>query len=192
MSTKPVCAGQIHGIWGFFMNNYNDTFVEELVVRHNTVKNPMLDVLIIIAAVALAAAVWLFLSPIFPAMLVILVVAAYLGVKFQGVEFEYSFTNGDLDVDKIMAKRKRVRLVEINQKQIQVMAPYTAEYESVTRDYSVSRVIDVSSSKNAAGRWFMIYEDAEGKYVFLVLQPSKRFREAMQKYIRSRMKGMEA
>lgn len=192
MSTKPVCAGQIHGIWGVFMNNYNDTFVEELVVRHNTVKNLMLDVLIIIAAVALAAAVWLFLSPIFPAMLVILVVAAYLGVKFQGVEFEYSFTNGDLDVDKIMAKRKRVRLVEINQKQIQVMAPYTAEYESVTRDYSVSRVIDVSSSKNAAGRWFMIYEDAEGKYVFLVLQPSKRFREAMQKYIRSRMKGMEA
>ena len=38
----------------------------------------------------------------------------------------------------------------------------------------------------------MIYEDAEGKYVFLVLQPSKRFREAMQKYIRSRMKGMGA
>lgn len=174
------------------MNNYEDTFVEELVVRHNTIINLLLDVVIIIAAVALAAAVWLFLSPIFPAMLVILVVAAYLGVKFQGVEFEYSFTNGDLDVDKIMAKRKRVRLVEINQKQIQVMAPYTAEYESVTRDYSVSRVIDVSSSKNAAGRWFMIYEDAEGKYVFLVLQPSKRFREAMQKYIRSRMKGMDA
>lgn len=176
---------------GVFMNNYEDTFVEELVVRHNTIINLLLDVVIIIAAVALAAAVWLFLSPIFPAMLVILVVAAYLGVKFQGVEFEYSFTNGDLDVDKIMAKRKRVRLVEINQKQIQVMAPYTAEYESVTRDYSVSRVIDVSSSKNAAGRWFMIYEDAEGKYVFLVLQPSKRFREAMQKYIRSRMKGMD-
>ena len=173
------------------MNNYEDTFVEELVVRHNTIINLLLDVVIIIAAVALAAAVWLFLSPIFPAMLVILVVAAYLGVKFQGVEFEYSFTNGDLDVDKIMAKRKRVRLVEINQKQIQVMAPYTAEYESVTRDYSVSRVIDVSSSKNAAGRWFMIYEDAEGKDVFLVLQPSKRFREAMQKYIRSRMKGMD-
>ena len=173
------------------MNNYEDTFVEELVVRHNTIINLLLDVVIIIAAVALAAAVWLFLSPIFPAMLVILVVAAYLGVKFQGVEFEYSFTNGDLDVDKIMAKRKRVRLVEINQTQIQVMAPYTAEYESVTRDYSVSRVIDVSSSKNAAGRWFMIYEDAEGKYVFLVLQPSKRFREAMQKYIRSRMKGMD-
>ena len=47
-------------------------------------------------------------------------------------------------------------------------------------------------SKNAAGRWFIIYEAEDGKYVFLVIQPSKRFREAMQKYIRSRMKGMEA
>ena len=174
------------------MKNYDDTFVEELVVRRNSLKNLLLEVLIVIAAVALAAAVWLFLSPIFPAMLVILVFGAYLGIKFQGVEYEYSFTNGDLDVDKIMAKRKRKRLVEINQKQIQVMAPYTAEYESVTKDYAVSQVIDASASKNAAGRWFLIYEDQEGKYVFLVIQPSKRFREAMQKYIRSRMKGMDA
>ena len=174
------------------MNTYDDTFVEELVVRRNSIKNLLLEVLIVVAAVVLAGAVWIFLSPIFPAMLVILVVAAYLGIKFQGVEFEYSFTNGDLDVDKIMAKRKRVRLVEINQKQVKAMAPYTAEYESVTKDYSVSQVIDASSSKNAAGRWFIIYENAEGKDVFLVIQPSKRFREAMQKYIRSRMKGMEA
>lgn len=177
---------------GDTMNNYDDTFVEELVVRRNSLKNLLIEALMVVAAIALALACWLFLSPIFPAMLVILVFAAYLGIKFQGVEFEYSFTNGDLDVDKIMAKRKRVRLVEINQKQIQVMAPYTAEYESVTHDYSVSQVIDASSSKNAAGRWFIIYEAEDGKYVFLVIQPSKRFREAMQKYIRSRMKGMEA
>ena len=85
------------------MNTYDDTFVEELVVRRNSIKNLLLEVLIVLAAAALAAVVWLFLSPIFPAMLVILVFAAYLGIKFQGVEFEYSFTNGDLDVDKIMA-----------------------------------------------------------------------------------------
>lgn len=174
------------------MNNYDDTFVEELVVRRNSLKNLLLEVLIILAALVLAFAVWIFLSPIFPAMLVILVFAAYLGIKFQGVEYEYSFTNGDLDVDKIMAKRKRKCLVEINQKQIKVMAPYTAEYESVTHDYSVSQVIDASASKNAAGRWFIIYEDADGKDVFLVIQPSKDFRDALRKYIRSRMKGMDA
>ena len=86
------------------------------------------------------------------ALVLILIIgfAVYLGVRFQYVEYEYSFTNGDLDVDKIMAKRKRERKLEINQRQIRVMAPYTAEYEPETKDYKVSEVLDFSSSKNAA------------------------------------------
>lgn len=174
------------------MNYYqDDTFVEELVVRKNGVKNLLIGVGIVLVAIVLIVACFLFLAPLFPALLVILVVGAYLGIKFQGVEYEYSFTNGELDVDKIMAKRKRKTLVSIDQKQIRVMAPYTAEYESETKDYQIAQVMDVSPSKNAAGRWFIIYEDDTGKNVFLVLQPSKRFREAMKKYLRSRIKGME-
>ena len=174
------------------MNYYNDTFVEELVVRRNSLWNLLLMIGMVLLALVLAVAAFLFLSGLFPAIFAILIFGVYLGVKFQGVEFEYSFTNGDFDVDKIMAKRKRKRLVEINQKQIKVMAPYTAEFESETKEYQVSQVIDVSAHKNAAGRWFMIYEDKDGKYVFLVFQPSKRFRDAMRKYMRSRIKGMEA
>lgn len=174
------------------MNYYNDTFVEELVVRRNSVLNLLAMMGMVLAALLLAGVSFIFLSGLFPAILAILVCGVYLGIKFQGVEYEYSFTNGDFDVDKIMAKRKRKSLVEINQKQIKVMAPYTAEYESETKEYNVSSVIDASAHKNAANRWFMIYEDKDGKYVFLVFQPSKRFREAMAKYMRSRIKGMDA
>ena len=63
---------------GVPMNTYDDTFVEELVVRRNSIKNLLLEVLIVLAAAALAAVVWLFLSPIFPAMLVILVFAQHI------------------------------------------------------------------------------------------------------------------
>lgn len=82
-------------------------------------------------------------------------------------------------------------MVEINQKQVKVMAPYTAEYESETKDYQVSQVLDASSSKNAVGRWFFIYEKSDGTCAFVVIQPSKRLREAMRKYMRSRIKGMD-
>ncbi len=176
------------------MNYFDDTFVEELVVRRNGVKNLLLDVLIVLAAIVLISLCFLIplLRNIFPAMLAIICVAAYLGIRFQGVEFEYAFTNGDFDVDKIMAKRKRKALVAINQKQIRVMAPYMAEYENETKAYSVSQVIDVSSSRNAAGRWFLIYETDEEKFVFLVFQPSRRLREAMEKFLHSRIKGMES
>lgn len=174
------------------MNYYNDTFVEELVVRRNSVANLLAMMGMILLAVVLAVVSFLFLSPLLPAILAILIFGVYLGIKFQGVEYEYSFTNGDFDVDKIMAKRKRKRLVEINHKQIKVMAPYTAEYECETKNYQVTSVVDASAHKNAANRWFLIYEDKGGSYVFLVFQPSKRFREAMKKYMPGRIKGMEA
>lgn len=168
----------------------DDVFVEELVVRRKTVLNLLLSVGVVVVGLALAIAVWLFVPFISTVLMIIILFAAYLFIKFQYVEFEYSFTNGDLDVDKIMAKRKRKRVLELNQKQIKVMAPYTAEYESETKDYQVSEVLDFSASKNAAGRWFLIYEKTGGGYCFVVLQPSARLREAMQKYLRSRMKGM--
>lgn len=174
------------------MEYYNDTFVEELIVRRNSVLNLLMMIGMVIVALILAAAAFVFLGGIFPAILAILVGAVYIGFKFQGVEYEYAFTNGELDVDKIMAKRKRKSLVSINHKSISVMAPYTAEYEPVTKDYHVTQVIDASAHKNAAGRWFLIYQDQEGKDVFLVFQPSKRFRDAMRKYMRSRIKGMDA
>ena len=170
----------------------DDIFVEEMVVRRKTALNFLLSILIVVVALALSLLIWLVVPFINSVLILIVLFAAYLCIRFQYVEFEYSFTNGDLDVDKIMANRKRKRVLEINQKQIRVMAPYTAEYESETKDYKVSEVLDFSSSKNAAGRWFLIYERRESGYGFVVIQPSKRLREAMQKYLRSRMKGMEA
>lgn len=175
------------------MNFYqDDTFVEELVVRRNSLVNVLIMFGMVIVGSVIAMAAFVFLTGLFPAILAIVVAGIYIGIKFQGVEYEYSFTNGDLDIDKIMAKRKRKTLAAVNHKQIQVMAPYTAEYEELTKDYQVSQVIDASAHKNAAGRWFAIYEDKDGKYVFLVFQPSKRLREAMRKYMRSRIKGMDA
>ena len=175
---------------GYLM--YEDAvFVEEMVIRRKTVLNYLAIAGMILVGLALIILVWLAVPFISTVLIIIVGFAVYLGVRFQYVEYEYSFTNGDLDIDKIMAKRKRKREIEINQRQIKVMAPYTAEYESETKDYKVSEVKDFSSFKNAAGRWFFIYEKQDGTYAFVVFQPSVKMREAMAKYMRSRIKGMK-
>ena len=168
----------------------DDIFVEEMVVRRKTILNYLAIAGMILVGLALIVLVWLAVPFISTVLIIIVGFAVYLGVKFQYVEYEYSFTNGDLDIDRIMAKRKRKRELEISHRQIRVMAPYTAEYESETKDYQVSEVKDFSSSKNAAGRWFFIYEITGGGYGFVSFQPSVRLREAMAKYMRSRIKGM--
>ena len=190
----------------------NDIFVEELVSCRSNSKNRLAQVGVILLAVVLAIADLLFVPYVAPVTFVVIVVAAFFLVRALNWEYEYSFTNGDLDIDRISGRRWRKRVLEISQKNIRVMAPYTREYESETTDYQVKGSLDFSASPRAAGRWFMIVEmpeppknvkrsqDAhavryaeyrfqEGDFVFVVFQPSKRLRDAMQTYLRSRIKG---
>ena len=136
----------------------DDIFVEEMVIRRKNIWNLLISAAAVLLALALLAVVFVVLPGIMPAMLVILGFGAYLAIRFQYVEYEYSFTNGDFDVDRIQAKRKRKRMLEINQQRIRVMAPYQAEFEGETKEYNVTEVRDFSAHRNAAGRWFFIYE----------------------------------
>ena len=189
-----------------------DIFVEELVSCRGNFRNRSIQLGIVLLALVLAAADLLFVPYVAPVTFVVICVCAFFFVRAMNWEFEYSFTNGDLDVDRIAGRRWRMRMLEINAKNIRVMAPYTREYESETTDYAVKGTMDFSSSARAAGRWFMIVEMpapparisraqdktairysrkqyAEGDLVFVVFQPSRRLRDAMQTYLRSRIKG---
>lgn len=168
-----------------------DTFVEELIARRSTFVTALLKIGIVLLAIIIASAVFIFVSFIFPVTLAVVCVAAYFGVKMLNVEYEYAFTSGDLDVDKIIGKRRRKRVLETSTKQIQVMAPYTREFESEVRNYQVVAQKDFSASRRASGRWFFILENEQGQYEFVVFQPSARMRRAMKPYLRFKMKGDE-
>ena len=190
----------------------NDIFVEELITCRGGVKTRLMQVGVILLAVILLIADLLFVPLVAPVTFVVICVVAFFVFRWLNTEYEYSFTNGDLDVDRISGRRWRRRMLEIGQKQIKVMAPYTQEYESEVVDYKVRGTMDFSASTRAAGRWFMIVEMGEpipqvsrsqdphairrarnkyqqGDLVFVVFQPSKRLRDAMQTYLRSRIKG---
>lgn len=192
----------------------NDIFVEELVVCRGNLKTRLMQVGVIVLAIILLIADLLFVPLVAPVTFVVICVVAFFVFRWLSTEYEYSFTNGDLDVDRISGRRWRRRMLEINHKQIKVMAPYTQEYESEVVDYKVRGTMDFSASSRAAGRWFMIVEMGEpipqvsrsqdphairrartkyqeGDLVFVVFQPSKRLRDAMQTFLRSRIKGNE-
>ena len=53
---------------------------------------------------------------------VALVYVLYRVVVGTNIEFEYCFTNGALDVDKIINVQRRKRLAELNARKIDIMA----------------------------------------------------------------------
>lgn len=75
------------------------------------------------------AMVVIFALFIFTALFPVSIITAGLGALFfflkqkEYVEYEYVFTNGDVDIDIIMAAKKRKRLVSFDTKSVTAMAP---------------------------------------------------------------------
>lgn len=53
--------------------------------------------------------------------------AAYYLLKGMSIEYEYIFTNGELDIDKIIGQRKRQHLITLNAKQFDAFGKVDAD-----------------------------------------------------------------
>ena len=95
-----------------------DTFFEQIVKKKKSPAEWAIMVGTLVVAVVLLLAMLnipiLMAMPILPT--IIIVGIGYGGwwlITGQNMEFEYCVTNGDIDIDLIIAKRKRKRIVSV-------------------------------------------------------------------------------
>ncbi len=156
-----------------------DTFFEQIVKIKLNKKAKGLIVAIVVADLLLAAGL-LFLSMIFAPSFGILIVAGliYGGYKLisqLSVEFEYIFTNGDLDVDKIVAKSSRKRMVSLKCSQVEKYG----EYKGQPVPGSVKNTL-ILCNPDSEGQVYLIGNDRNLGMVMLVIAPDERVRGAIE------------
>ena len=89
-----------------------DSFKEQIVRKELSQREKTSKYLLMIASVALAAACFMFLVGTYLMMIGVLLAGLALFGGYQlttrmDLEYEYIFTNGEVDVDKIVAQRSR-------------------------------------------------------------------------------------
>lgn len=155
-----------------------DRFSEQLVERQGDKKTAFLKGLIVaidilIIALIVMIAVWsgLTLSPL---CLALIIASIWIAVYFwQGlnVEYEYIVTNDDLDIDKIIGKRKRKRLMSVDLKSVDEFFPYLNETE-LHSDVTV-----LADDGTGYDMWY-VFIDTEGNgKIAIIFNPDERTRE---------------
>jgi len=157
------------------------TYNEYIVKRKKT----LIDYLICILSPVIALALAYFSTGILLAIpaFSFLVPAAWLGfiwlsvkaIGSRNVEFEYLLTDCDLDVDKIINKSRRKRIISTYRKEIIVMAPkgstnLPSDWESLTK-------IDVTSSPDEDDVYVLIVQQDTRKAV--IFQPTQKMIDTM-------------
>ena len=94
----------------------SDLYSEFLVKKEPTTKDAVIKYGMIILT-AVAAAAGLMFSFVFLLAAVVLGVACYFIVPRTDLEYEYLFVNGEMDIDMVMAKSKRKKVITLNIKE---------------------------------------------------------------------------
>lgn len=152
----------------------SDYYTEQLVKQKTKTSSIMMKAaLIAVTAVSIFIA-WMFpLAMILPVLMIVVDVVVF---KRFDLEFEYLYVNGDLDIDKIMAKQKRKRVFETNVRDLEVIAP-TGSVE--LQQYQRTKTYDFSSRREGAKTYEMV-TTSQGQTVKIIFEPNKTILEGMK------------
>lgn len=162
-----------------------DTFIEKLVTKKKSAADHLITVGIVLAAMLLIMiALMIQVLQELGISLIIAAGIAYLGYRLlssRNVEYEYIVTNGDLDIDKIISRRKRKRIFSANCKEFDIVAPVKSDsYNRSAQE--IKKKIDASSSMDSADAWFVSL-NYKGEKTVVIFEPDERMLKNFKIYI---------
>lgn len=105
----------------------------------------------------------------------------WLGITSINIEYEYSVTNGAVDIDKIINKRKRKRVIAFKVSETEIIAPVNAPEHAGIFNSEFAKVIDASTRKNPETLYFAVVLTDAGRTKVLFNPPEKMI-EAFRVY----------
>ena len=153
-----------------------DNICEQLVVKARTGSDRAKAVLIILGMAVLAAAL-LFLSLILNFYILLLAIAVVVGgiylLNGLSVEYEYIITNNELDIDKIIGRRKRKRMITVDLSRAENFCCYPMQEEP-----DADATVHATTGLEKDARYLFAAHKDYGK-VGVIFNPNKITREAI-------------
>ena len=164
-----------------------DTYLEFIIRKKYTFGKIVLLIFLYTLASVLSVGVFLvaITSPVVMQLSGFLIALLFFGVWFVhkklSVEYEYILTNDELDVDRIVAKRSRKRLVTVSVKNFDEFGQ--VEDNSIfkrKREFKV--VLDASIGKDSINRYYATFYNKHGDRMLLIFNPTSKMTDAFKIY----------
>ncbi|MBE6792117.1 MAG: hypothetical protein E7534_01275 [Ruminococcaceae bacterium] len=152
-----------------------DIFVEQIVRKKKEGKDIAITVLVWLAVLIVGSAAVFFLLPLLGPLVPLAILAgggygAWWISTNRNREYEYCITNGSIDVDEIIAQRKRKRLVSVNGEKIETAGKFDAQIAAKPFD----RTVIAAPSLYEEELWFFTYRSKKNGHTLVVFTPNER------------------
>lgn len=157
-----------------------DLYSELLVKREQTVKDKVIKFLLMGLTGLSVVSALLLPIPIFWILAIVFGVSLYFVLPKLDLEYEYVFVNGELDIDKIMAKSKRKRAKSLDLTKMEIMAPVNSHRLDYQNHNTNIKVLDFSSGNKEHKIFAVIIPDGKDLCKVLI-EPDQELIENIQK-----------
>lgn len=134
-------------------------------------------VFLVLTALGLFACLWV--NPVLFFMPTVVLGILWWWTWFHsGLEYEYSYFDGELDFDKVTDKRRRKHITTLNMESVVQIAPVGDRALYSVHQDSRAKCVDLSSKEATAKRYEVVSNDS-GKVVCICFEPDERMLDAI-------------
>jgi len=137
-----------------------DSFSEQIVKQSLDSKRLLIVLGVVLAAVALDVLAYIFFPFVFIWVLVLGAFGAYWVISAQSWEVEYAVTNGDIDIDRIIARRDRKCIVRVRGVKIESLRPVKSGLPNKPFDRTV-----MAARTMKTATWYFTYHSKKGSTI---------------------------
>lgn len=161
-----------------------DVYIEHLVKKRPDIKALLMKA-VIIGAFGLVAGVFIMLAfamtPLFLVLVLVLAFAAMHAMSYFNVEYEYLFTNGEIDIDIIYSKSRRKNLFSGEIKSFEIMCHATETAHNNLFSNADTKKDFTSGEINE--NTYKFYVNQKGKRFAVLIEPSDELLKAFRLYL---------
>lgn len=167
-----------------------DNFLEEIVVKKNRTATNLLYGLLMVLMVVFGLLAAMMLSAVManfnlPALIELLVFAGLAFLIFWKkdilrTEYEYTFTNGEMDFAKVLGNNKRKSLGSMRIKNLEACGH--VKHSSFQRYITMPGVVKTNWFLNRDGNLFYFFYTKDSKKHVVVAEPSEAMAELIRQY----------
>lgn len=173
-----------------------DNFAEYLVKKQPTGSEKIKNIMSIIGMIILTAALLVLgimlrggiINFILLIFALVSGVATFFTIRNTKVEYEYTFTNGDLDIDKIIAQSKRKEMLSVQVGKFTDFGKYTENAPEETADMTVVMATD----NIASHEWYADFPHEDYGNCRLIFCPDERMLSNIKPFLHPSIRNKAA
>ena len=163
----------------------NDTFVEDAVKVRETPADVAKRTGLIAATIIFLCATFALtgtLKMIATILLIAIGILTIIVVTNKNIEYEYDYTNGSLEIAKIIDNAKRKTILNIEPSEVKLVAAVGTN-DALRYDHLKLKTYDCSSREPEAKNYILVgHSEAKGNDFKVIFTPSDKLLNAISKY----------